>query len=168
LRQLNRILRAGWTLIDALMALMMFAMIAVVFANVVLRYGFASALLSSVEVSRFLFVWIVMLGAAACLRHGEHLRLDLFADALSPRPRRLLFALTWIIILAFSLMLFLGGLRQTTANWANIQPMSGLPVGALYLAGVVGGALMAAIAALRILSDLFSLSGGGDAPGERQ
>lgn len=147
---LDRILRGGWSLMDALMALLMVTMILVVFANVVLRYGFSSALLSSVEVSRFLFIWIVMLGAVACLRHGEHLRLDWLVDALPRHPRRILIALSWVIIVAFSVMLFLGSLRQTIANWSNIQPMSGLPVGSMYLAGAVAGALMAGVAVFQL------------------
>jgi TRAP-type C4-dicarboxylate transport system permease small subunit len=48
-------------------------------------------------------------------------------------------------------MLFLGSARQTIANWSNISPMSGIPVGAMYLAGAFAGALIAAIAVLRFL-----------------
>jgi TRAP-type transport system small permease protein len=158
-RQLSRIFNAGWKLMDAVMALFMLVMIAVVFTNVVLRYGFSSALLSSVEVSRFLFVWIVMLGAVACLRYGEHLQLTSVVDALAPRLRRLLVALAWVIICLFSAMLFLGSMRQTIANWANVQPMSGLPVGAIYLAGAAGGGLMAAVAVFRIVSGFRSRDG---------
>ncbi|BCH35183.1 putative TRAP transporter small permease protein [Mesorhizobium sp. L-8-10] len=152
MRQFRRIFDAGWKVLDAVMALMMLAMIGVVFANVVLRYGFSSAMASSVEVSRFLFVWIVMLGAVACLRHGEHLQLTSVVEAMPPRLQRLMIVLIQVVIVVFCAMLFLGSMRQTFANWANIQPMSGLPVGTVYLAGAVGGALMAVIAAIRVFS----------------
>ncbi|MFT5976926.1 MAG: TRAP-type C4-dicarboxylate transport system permease small subunit, partial [Gammaproteobacteria bacterium] len=52
-----------WKIIDWVMAALLVFMIAMVFTNVVLRYGFDSGLRSSVELSRLSFVWVVMLGS---------------------------------------------------------------------------------------------------------
>ena len=62
--------RLFWRFIDALMALLLAAMIALVFTNVVLRYGFSSGIRQSVELARMWFVWVVMLGAAVALRRA--------------------------------------------------------------------------------------------------
>ena len=59
-------------------------------------------------------------------------------------------------------MLLLGSARQTVANWSNISPMSGIPVGAMYLAGALAGALIAAIAILRLLVPRHDKAIGGD------
>ena len=41
------------------------------------------------EVPRYLFVWLVMIGAAAAMQRGEHTVLDYFVNLLRPaRPRR--------------------------------------------------------------------------------
>ena len=69
---MRRLFQAIWSMIDILMAVILAAMIALVFANVVLRYGFSSGIRQSVELARLWFVWIVMLGAAVVLRRGEH------------------------------------------------------------------------------------------------
>jgi TRAP-type C4-dicarboxylate transport system permease small subunit len=147
--RLRRLLDGGFRLMDAVMALSMLAMIVIVFANVVLRYGFASGILGSVEISRFLFVWIVMLGAVACLRNDEHLQMLSLVETLPPTLRAVLMRLTQGVIVVCCLMLLLGSVKQTFDNWTNPQPMSGIPVGAVYLAGAVGGALMALVAALK-------------------
>ena len=55
--------RTLWRALDAIMAALMLLMIVLVFTNVVMRYGFSSGLRVSVELSRLMFVWIVMIGA---------------------------------------------------------------------------------------------------------
>jgi TRAP-type C4-dicarboxylate transport system permease small subunit len=44
-------------------------------------------------------------------------------------------------------------MRQTLANWQNISPLTGLPTGLAYLSGVVSGALMVAIAIVRLFGN---------------
>ena len=54
--------------------IVMFAIMAVlVFGNVVLRYGFNSGIVFSEEVSRFLFMWLTLIGALIVLREHGHL-----------------------------------------------------------------------------------------------
>lgn len=145
-----RLTESSQRLIDAIMALMMVVMIVMVFANVVLRYGFASGILGSIEISRFLFVWIVMLGAIGCLSAGEHLRLLTGVFLMPPRLRRVVLRAGWALIVLCCAMLTVGSLRQTLDNWSNAQPMSGISVGLVYLAGVVGGGAMTLIALYRL------------------
>jgi len=160
---MQQILRIVWSVVDFAMALIMLIMIGLVFTNVVLRYGFSSGIRESIELSRMGLVWLVMLGAAVTLRRNEHLAVHEIRDLL-PRPivqalRRLAFA----IILVAVLMLFWGTLRQTLANWQNISPLTGLPTGLFYLAGVVSSVLMSGIAAVRIYDPDAPLDGGRDA-----
>ena len=54
--------------------IVMFAIMAIlVFGNVVLRYGFNSGIVFSEEVSRFLFMWLTLIGALIVLREHGHL-----------------------------------------------------------------------------------------------
>ena len=62
-----QIWRLLWRGVDYAMALILMLMIALVFVNVVMRYGFSSGLRQSVELSRLGLVWLVMLGAAAAI-----------------------------------------------------------------------------------------------------
>lgn len=146
--------RLLWRSIDAVMALLLAAMIALVFANVVMRYGFSSGIRQSVELSRLWFVWVIMLGAAVTLRRGEHLALTEFSEAMFPRALPVVRRVCWAIVLLAVGMLFLGAWRQTLANWNNISQLTGLPSGLLYLSGVVSGVLMAGIAVVRLIDPL--------------
>lgn len=146
--------RLFWRMIDAIMGVLLAAMIALVFTNVVLRYGFSSGIRQSVELARMWFVWVVMLGAAVTLRRGEHLALTEFSEKLFPRaipwPRRL----CWLVVLLAVGMLFVGTWRQTMANWNNISPLTGLPSALFYLAGVVSAVLMGVIGVVRLIDPM--------------
>lgn len=154
-----RLTDAGFKLVDAVLAAAMLVMTIMVFINVVLRYGFDSGILGSIEVSRFLFVWIVLLGAIGCLRHGEHLQLMTFVDRMSPPLRRVVLRFGWALILMCCVMLTTGSFRQTIDNWANPQPMSGIPIGLVYLAGVIAGSLMSLIAFYRLWKPEVAVDG---------
>jgi TRAP-type C4-dicarboxylate transport system permease small subunit len=151
---MRHLIRRFWSLIDVIMALLLAAMIVLVFTNIVLRYGFASGIRQSVELARLWFVWIVMLGAAVTLRRGEHLAVAEFSEALFPKAVPTLRRLGWIVVLISVGMLFVGALHQTNANWSNISQLTGLPSALFYLAGVVSAALMAAIAIVRLIDPM--------------
>lgn len=61
--------RAIW----AFMAVCLGIMAALVFINVVLRYGFGTGIAATEELSRLLFVWMVFAGALAAYPAGEHM-----------------------------------------------------------------------------------------------
>lgn len=159
-------IRLFWRFIDALMALLLAGMIALVFTNVVLRYGFSSGIRQSVEMARMGFVWVVMLGAAVALRRGEHLALSEFSEALFPRAIPWLRRLCWVIVLVGVTMIFIGTWRQTLANWNNISQLTGLPSGLFYLAGVVSSVMMGVIGVVRLI-DPMGVSRLLDVDGER-
>jgi TRAP-type C4-dicarboxylate transport system permease small subunit len=149
---MRKILIWIWNSIDVLMALILAIMIALVFTNVVLRYGFSSSLRPSVELSRLGLVWVVMLGAVTVLRRGEHLAVAEFSEKLLPRAVPYLRRICWLVILVSVSLLFIGSFRQMMANWNNISQLTGLPSALFYLAGVISGTLMAFIAVVRVIN----------------
>jgi len=140
------------------MAAILAFMIAMVFTNVVLRYGFSSGLRPSVELSRLGLVWIVMLGAAVVLRRGEHLAVAEVSEKLLPKAVPFLRRICWMIVLVSVGMLYVGSYRQMMANWSDISQLTGLPSALFYLAGVVSGALMGVIALVRIVNPNWLLN----------
>ncbi|WP_306169215.1 TRAP transporter small permease [Halomonas sp. MMSF_3323] len=143
-----------WTerVLNALMVMALVVMIALVFTNVVLRYGFNSGISMSVELSRFLFVWVTFLGTVVCLMRHEHLSVTTFSDRLPAPLQAVLARLVTLVMLGCCLMLLKGSYAQTLLNWSNVSPISGIPVGVFYLAGLVAGALMSVILVFRLLA----------------
>ena len=70
-----------------LAGLILAIMAGAVFVQVVLRYVGWAAFDGLDEVPRYLFVWLVMLGAAAAMHYGEHTLLGYFRDRFGRRGR---------------------------------------------------------------------------------
>ena len=64
------------------------AMALLVFGNVVLRYGFNSGIAVSEELSRWLFLWLIFLGASIAVHEQGHMGSDMVMEKLSQMPIR--------------------------------------------------------------------------------
>lgn len=149
----GRIVEAYYWSIKIIMAVLLAAMVVLVFGNVVLRYVFNSGIAVSEELSRWLFVWMVFLGAIVGLREHAHLGVDSFVKMLPPMGRKICYALSHALMLYASLLLTEGSWKQTVLNWDTTAPASGLSVGLFYAAGLVFGVASIPI----LLHDLFRL-----------
>ena len=117
------------------------AMAAMVFANVVLRFATDYSILWVEEASRFTMVWLTFVGAGLVLRHGGHIGIDTLQQAasrLAPALRAVIVALMGFFFAAMVMI----GLRYASLTWAQTTPVLAIPVGAVYLAMPVGFALM--------------------------
>ena len=150
---LQRVVDACFWSIKAATALLLAAMVVLVFGNVVLRYVFNSGIAVSAELSRWLFVWMVFLGAIVGLREHAHLGVDSLVKMLSPFGRKICFGLSHGLMLYASVLLTEGSWKQTVLNWDTTAPASGLSVGLFYAAGLVFGAAAIPI----LLHDLYRL-----------
>lgn len=113
------------------------AMAVMVFGNVVLRYGFASGITVSEELSRLLFVWLTFVGAIPVMRHAGHLAVGLFLPWLPAGIRRLCRIVSNFLMLACCAVFGWGAWEQTQLNWHNYAPVSGLPTAFAYAAAVI-------------------------------
>lgn len=113
-----------------------------VFIQVVLRFLGRSGIDGLEEVPRYLFVWLVMIGAAAAMWRNEHTILDYFLNLFGPRLRALIVVFTN----ATSIVLFawLIKLSLTLVPNAQLQTSAGLglPLGYVFAAIPVGSALI--------------------------
>lgn len=150
---MQRLTRWLWLTVDVALAILMGALIILVFVNVVMRYGFSSGLRVTVELSRLLFVWVTMLASAVVLRYGDHLAVTEFSERFMPRLVPFLRRLAWLVILLSMAFFVYGAWRQTMITWRDISQLTGLPRGMFYLAGVVGGVLMGGIALVRLIGN---------------
>jgi TRAP-type C4-dicarboxylate transport system permease small subunit len=150
---ISRIVEAYYRSIKIVMAVLLAAMVVLVFGNVVLRYVFNSGIAISEELSRWLFVWMVFLGAIVGLHEHAHLGVDSFVKLLSPTGRKICYALSHVLMLYASVLLTEGSWKQTVLNWDTTAPASGLSVGLFYAAGLVFGVASIPI----LLHDLYRL-----------
>lgn len=99
-------------------------MVMLTFANVVARYGFNLNILWALELTVFLFAWLVLLGASYAAKKSMHLGVDIIIDSLSSGPRRVLALVSVLICIGFTLLM-LKGAWDYWANFANLPRTTG-------------------------------------------
>lgn len=113
---------------EALLALMLAAMLCMVLVNVVMRYGFGSGISATEELSRTLFVWLTFCGAVIATYERAHLGVDSLVARL-PRGGRLACAvLSEGVVLACCVLVFWGTWRQHEVNATNRSLTTGMPL----------------------------------------
>lgn len=128
--------RYCWAL-EAVCALLMAAMVVLVFGNVVLRYFFSTGLLISEEISRWMFVWMVFMGAVVVMRERGHMGTDMVVVRLPVWAQRLCLVVAQIVMLYITWLMFSGSWSQVVVNQETEAAVSGLPVSIFYFAGVL-------------------------------
>lgn len=112
--------RVEETLIAGILGLMT----ALTFANVVARYVFDSNILWALEMTVFLFAWLVLLGASYAVKKHAHLGVDLVVNMLPANARHRLALVAAAVCIAFSLLM-LKGSWDYWANFANLPATEG-------------------------------------------
>ena len=123
-----------WVLIG-LLALM----VVLVFGNVVLRYGFNSGIVFSEELSRFVFMWLTLLGALLAMVEGGHLGMDSVVARLPVAGRRVARFTSDLLMLACCVLLAHGTWKQVVLGMDDRSPVLGIPMGLVFSGLLVCG-----------------------------
>lgn len=147
---LHRALEGYCKLLEALLVLLLAAMVLMVFGNVVLRYAFNSGITVSEELSRWAFVWMTFLGAVLAVKDSAHLGTDVLISRLGPTGKKLCLAAAEMLMLYAVWLVFSGSLAQTRINVAIEAPTTGWSMGWLYGAGLVFAVSAAVLHAIKL------------------
>ncbi|MFC7397416.1 TRAP transporter small permease [Chelatococcus sp. GCM10030263] len=124
-------------LLDVLTALLLAAVLTVTFVRVVARYALGEGLPWSEELTRLLFVWLVMMGAA----RAAHLRVDLVPLALPARARGVLELATAALSIGITSFLVVKVIPLIELTRTDYYTALGVSLQFLYWSVVVGGCL---------------------------
>ena len=128
--------------LEAILCLLLIAMVAVTFAQVVFRYVLQTSLSWSEEVARFLLIWLASLGAAYGFKTRSHFALRFAVQRLQPSRQRQAATLVIILVTTFLAVFSLQALRFTIEVWGMTAPATGLSMAVPYSAAFFGGVLM--------------------------
>ncbi len=109
---------------ETLIATLLGLMTLITFANVVARYAFNSNIFWALELTVFMFAWLVLLGASYAVKKGAHLGVDAIINVLSPGLRRALGLVSALVCVAYA-FLMLKGAWDYWANFANMPGTDG-------------------------------------------
>ncbi|HEU0201004.1 MAG TPA: TRAP transporter small permease [Burkholderiaceae bacterium] len=133
--------------VEWLLVALLGVMVALVFGNVVLRYGFNSGIVFSEEVSRFVFMWLTLLGAVVAMHDGAHLGMTSVIERLPERGRRVCRFLADALMLACCALLAHGTWKQVVLAMDDRAPVSGVPMGVVFSALLVCAVALASMLA---------------------
>jgi C4-dicarboxylate transporter DctQ subunit len=92
---------------EALISLLLLAITLVVFADVVMRFGFGTGLMWTQELTLLLSAWFVLFGASYGIKVGSHIGMDAFVRLFPPVGRRVLTGIACLLALTYcGLMLY--------------------------------------------------------------
>jgi len=90
------------------------------------------------EMARFLFVWMVMIGAMIGVRDSAHFEVDVW-PRLAPRAQALLRIVSGLCVLGFALVFVWGGTLFTAFAWKRLSELAELPLWMIHIAWPVTG-----------------------------
>ncbi len=128
--------RKRLSLPDWAIALLFGATILIVTAQVVFRYVLNSSLTWTEELSRYLFTWMIFLGAALALRDGSHIRIELLVERLPRRAVAVLHIVTEAVILVFLVVMVVLGFDLVRRTGGAVSPALSLPVSYAFYASL--------------------------------
>jgi TRAP-type transport system small permease protein len=92
------------------------------------------------EMSRFFFVWMVMLGATLGVRERLHFDVD-FLPPLSRRTTLVLLRISQLFMLGFSGVIFYYGIEFTKFGWNQTSELADMPMWWIFIAWPISGFL---------------------------
>lgn len=102
-------LRAIWHRLEEwLLAAILGAMTLLSFVQVVLRYVFNESILWALEANFYLFGWLVLIGAAYCVRARAHIGVDALVKLFSPGARRWVGLLVVLLVILYTILMLYG------------------------------------------------------------
>jgi TRAP-type C4-dicarboxylate transport system permease small subunit len=90
------------------------------------------------EMARFLFIWMIMIGAMIGVRESTHFEIDLW-PAMNPRAEAALKLLGQVAVLVFALVFVWSGYEFTAFAWNRISELAELPLWLIHMAWPLTG-----------------------------
>ena len=91
------------------------------------------------EMSRFLFIWMVMLGAMIGVREGTHFEVDVWPE-LGARANAALRIVSHLFVLVFALVFLYWGIKFVQFGWHQESELAELPMPFIFIAWPLAGA----------------------------
>jgi TRAP-type transport system small permease protein len=154
-----RVERALVKAVEVILVVLLACMVAMVFTNVVLRYGFNLNLAWSEEMSRYFFVWLTFIGAVLTFREHGHIGVEALVKRFGRRGRLAFMLITNVIIVGCMGVMFYGTWLQHNINATMFAPISRISM--IWVFGIayftsVGIGVIAVIRIVRILTGRMS------------
>ncbi len=128
--------------VDVLTLTLLAVMVVVVFTQVIFRFFIQQPLSWSEEVARYVFVWIIWMGAATVVREGGHPGMDLLTRCFPPAWQRVTELAMGLLFIATLVTIIFTGFGLVAGNMSQPSPAMELPMGIPYAAIPLSACIM--------------------------
>lgn len=109
-----------------------------VFLAVLSRYVFVTPIAWTIEISRFFFIWVVLLGVSITERYEAHFRVTTFVDTLPQLARISVNLLADLVVIITLIILFFISLPYVEQGSRGISPILQLPLNYVFISLPIG------------------------------
>ncbi|TQR07487.1 TRAP transporter small permease [Psychrobacillus soli] len=125
-----------------ILTLLLAIMTALIFWQVFSRFVVGSSLSWSEELSRFLMIFMIMIGASIALRHNELIAIEILLEKVENLSKKVVVITIHIISIVFFVILIKYGYSMAQSFSNQLAPGLGLSMKYIYLALPLGGILL--------------------------
>ncbi len=158
---MRKILEGYYRLLNWLLVLTVAILIVPVSLQIFSRY---TALIPSYiwteELARFLFIWMIMIGAMVGVRDGAHFDVDLWPE-LAPRTNAILRVVANLFVLAMALVFVWYGAQFVKFGWDQNSELAELPMVYIFAAWPIAGITWVLFLGEWFARDLRTIAGRG-------
>lgn len=125
---------------EAILVSLFFAMVILIFVQVIMRYVFDNSLSWSEELARYLFIWMVFIGASYGVKRSGHINIDVVLNFVSDGAKKAIAIVANLLFIAFAVIIsWLGwGLVQQMGEFGQTSSALNLPMHYVYAALPIG------------------------------
>ena len=127
---------------EILCSVFLVTMIALVIANVFLRYLFSYSIFWAEEVATICFVWCVFVGASATYKHKMDMGIDVLITKTPPQVEKSIRFAVDLVLLAINGYIFYMAIVFTNIAWVKPTAVLGISSGVVNSALIVGFGLI--------------------------
>jgi C4-dicarboxylate transporter, DctQ subunit len=161
----QRLLKAADRLEETFMIVALTFMTAMTVVQVVLRYGFSTGFVWSLEATMYTFAWLVLIGMSYGVRTEAHIAVDLVTSRLTPGGARVFAAIALVCALAYCALMIYGSAQFVERSMTLGNNARDIPLPRWVLTGIMPIAF--GLLALRLvqaaLPKLWPRAAAGDA-----
>jgi TRAP-type C4-dicarboxylate transport system permease small subunit len=136
------------------LAILLSAIAAICFVEVILRYLFLASLSWYDEFVGYLLVWLTFLGAVDAQAHGHHIGIANLVESVPERFQRILRLSSHAVFIAVHLVLLFYGGKLAFRFLGESAVTLPVPMGVVYSVIPVSAALMLIVEAIQVLGSM--------------
>jgi len=151
---MRRLIDAWYHLLNVLLAISVGVLIVPVTLQMIARFTtLIPPWIWTEEMARFLFIWMVMLGAMVGVREGTHFDVDVWPE-LAPRTNAALRLVSMVFVLVFALVFVWYGVKFLQFGWSQTSELADMPMGFIFAAWPLTGLTWLVFGFERMRNDL--------------